>query len=64
MWIVQKINEAIFKPNLGKPGSRESISTSQNSIGVLDIFGFENFEINRSVYYKYVSDGWIEWPCV
>ncbi|XP_055300601.1 myosin-VIIa isoform X1 [Sitodiplosis mosellana] len=34
--IVRKINSAIFKPR----------STSRNAIGVLDIFGFENFDNN------------------
>lgn len=34
--IVRKINTAIFKPR----------STSRNAIGVLDIFGFENFDQN------------------
>ncbi|XP_014089339.2 myosin-VIIa [Bactrocera oleae] len=34
--IVRKINSAIFKPR----------STSRNAIGVLDIFGFENFDQN------------------
>jgi len=34
--IVRKINTAIFKPR----------GTSRNAIGVLDIFGFENFDQN------------------
>ena len=39
VWIVNKINSAIFKP--------KSISSHhRTSIGVLDIFGFENFAIN------------------
>lgn len=37
VWIVKKINSAIYKPPSG--GHR-------TSIGVLDIFGFENFNIN------------------
>lgn len=37
--IVNKINTAIYKPRC----------TSRCSIGVLDIFGFENFSVNRYV---------------
>jgi len=40
VWIVDKINAAIFKQSPG-PGHY------RKSIGVLDIFGFENFNINR-----------------
>ncbi|XP_053492631.1 unconventional myosin-VIIa isoform X2 [Ictalurus furcatus] len=40
MWIVEKINSAIYKRS-----SEESNDTS-HSIGLLDIFGFENFEQN------------------
>ncbi|CAL4075619.1 unnamed protein product, partial [Meganyctiphanes norvegica] len=36
IWIVSKVNSAIYKPH-----SRE-----RTSIGVLDIFGFENFKVN------------------
>ena len=39
IWIVEKINAAIYKP-------RDS-NSYRKSIGVLDIFGFENFENNR-----------------
>ena len=39
VWIVDKINKAIFKPV--RPGA------VRRSIGVLDIFGFENFDKNR-----------------
>lgn len=35
--IVDKINDAIYKP----------AAPRVNSIGVLDIFGFENFDTNR-----------------
>lgn len=38
VWIVSKINSAIFRP--------KSSSTQRTSIGVLDIFGFENFKVN------------------
>ena len=38
IWIVDKINAAIFKP--------KQTGTYRKSIGVLDIFGFENFENN------------------
>jgi myosin-7 len=38
--IVEKINGTIFKPK----------AKTKNSIGVLDIFGFENFDTNRFVY--------------
>ena len=38
--IVEKINQAIFKP---KPNPKHF----RSSIGVLDIFGFENFDKNR-----------------
>lgn len=40
VWIVDKINAAIFKP-------MEKNSHYRKSIGVLDIFGFENFDTNR-----------------
>ncbi|XP_046338016.2 myosin-VIIa-like isoform X1 [Haliotis rufescens] len=39
VWIVDKINAAIFKP-------MEKNSHYRKSIGVLDIFGFENFDTN------------------
>lgn len=39
VWIVNKINSAIYKP---KP----SANYYRTSIGVLDIFGFENFAVN------------------
>lgn len=42
VWIVEKINAAIYRPV-----SRTSKS-SRRSIGLLDIFGFENFTVNRS----------------
>lgn len=41
VWIVEKINNAIFKP------SSEKSSDTHYSIGLLDIFGFENFNQNR-----------------
>ena len=40
IWMVGKINQAIFK---AKPNPRHY----RKSIGVLDIFGFENFDKNR-----------------
>jgi myosin-7 len=39
IWIVDKINAAIYRPKM--PGAY------RKSIGVLDIFGFENFDNNR-----------------
>ncbi len=45
IWIVSKINLAIYKPQVTE-GGRVPI---RRSIGVLDIFGFENFAVNRSV---------------
>ena len=42
VYIVKKINAAIFKPEYT---SRSAIA-ERNSIGVLDIFGFENFDTN------------------
>ncbi|GAB6021168.1 hypothetical protein CHUAL_003798 [Chamberlinius hualienensis] len=39
VWIVAKINAAIYKPKKGSADGR-------SSIGVLDIFGFENFKHN------------------
>uniref|UniRef100_A0A8C5U0K9 Myosin VIIB n=1 Tax=Malurus cyaneus samueli TaxID=2593467 RepID=A0A8C5U0K9_9PASS len=40
LWIVNKINSAIFNPASQKPKDR------RQSIGLLDIFGFENFSNN------------------
>jgi myosin-7 len=39
IWIVEKINAAIYKP--------KEHGAYRKSIGVLDIFGFENFDSNR-----------------
>ena len=39
VWITSKINSAIYKP-------KSYTSSSRTSIGVLDIFGFENFNAN------------------
>ncbi|KAH3808644.1 hypothetical protein DPMN_137001, partial [Dreissena polymorpha] len=39
IWIVEKINTAIFKPKTDPKHYR-------SSIGVLDIFGFESFDVN------------------
>lgn len=40
-WIVENINNVIYKRLANNPKS------SYLSIGLLDIFGFENFEVNR-----------------
>ncbi|KAK7926039.1 hypothetical protein WMY93_008349 [Mugilogobius chulae] len=40
VWIVEKINAAIYRP----PSSEGSVL--RRSIGLLDIFGFENFTVN------------------
>ncbi|XP_055486219.1 unconventional myosin-VIIa-like, partial [Leucoraja erinacea] len=40
VWIVEKINAAIYKPPSREP------KTVRRSIGLLDIFGFENFHAN------------------
>ncbi|XP_061072703.1 myosin VIIAa isoform X1 [Conger conger] len=40
VWIVEKINAAIYKPPSKEP------KAVRRSIGLLDIFGFENFTIN------------------
>lgn len=40
VWIVDKINKAIYTPKISPDHYR-------TSIGVLDIFGFENFDHNR-----------------
>jgi myosin-7 len=37
VYIVNKINNAIYKPK----------GSARSAIGVLDIFGFENFHTNR-----------------
>lgn len=42
IWIVGKINGTIYKKLSSKPRS------SYLSVGLLDIFGFENFQTNRS----------------
>jgi myosin VIIa len=42
IWLIDKINIAIYKTNRDPRHFRKSI-------GVLDIFGFENFEKNRCV---------------
>ncbi|MGH0180352.1 UNVERIFIED_CONTAM: hypothetical protein FKN15_003741 [Acipenser sinensis] len=42
VWIVEKINAAIYKPPSSEP------KTVRRSIGLLDIFGFENFTVNRA----------------
>ncbi|KAM8814887.1 unconventional myosin-VIIa [Rhynchonycteris naso] len=40
VWIVDKINAAIYKP------PSQEVRNSRRSIGLLDIFGFENFAVN------------------
>ncbi|XP_058519625.1 unconventional myosin-VIIa isoform X2 [Ochotona princeps] len=40
VWIVEKINAAIHKP------ASQETKSSRRSIGLLDIFGFENFAVN------------------
>lgn len=45
MWIVGKINSVIYRNLLTSPKS------ALLSIGLLDIFGFENFYRNRSEYF-------------
>ncbi|XP_060032699.1 unconventional myosin-VIIa isoform X5 [Erinaceus europaeus] len=40
VWIVDKINAAIYKP------PSQEVKSSRRSIGLLDIFGFENFTVN------------------
>ncbi|KAM9659199.1 unconventional myosin-VIIa [Trichechus inunguis] len=40
VWIVDKINAAIYKP------PSQEVKSSRRSIGLLDIFGFENFSVN------------------
>lgn len=41
MWIVEKINAAIYRP------PSQELKSVRRSIGLLDIFGFENFTVNR-----------------
>ncbi|KAL7400691.1 hypothetical protein ABVT39_016104 [Epinephelus coioides] len=41
VWIVEKINAAIYKPT-----SSSNTKALRRSIGLLDIFGFENFTVN------------------
>lgn len=43
VWMFTKINSAIHKPQTDEP------SYTRKSIGLLDIFGFENFPQNRYV---------------
>ncbi|XP_074073046.1 unconventional myosin-VIIa isoform X2 [Macrotis lagotis] len=40
VWIVDKINAAIYRP------PTQGIKNTRRSIGLLDIFGFENFTVN------------------
>lgn len=40
IWVVDKINAAVHKPP-------EDENELRQSIGLLDIFGFENFDKNR-----------------
>ena len=40
IWLIDKINQAIYKTN-------RDPRRQKKSIGVLDIFGFENFDKNR-----------------
>lgn len=56
IWIVEKVNHVIYKKLAKSPKS------SFLSIGLLDIFGFENFLTNRSgdffvhpLWYKYTT---------
>lgn len=41
LWIVKKINDVIFTPPAQDP------QNVRRAIGLLDIFGFENFQNNR-----------------
>lgn len=41
LWIVKKINAAIFTPPAQDP------KNERRAVGLLDIFGFENFQNNR-----------------
>ena len=41
VWIVDKINGAIYK------GEKDTDASEIVAIGLLDIFGFENFAVNR-----------------
>lgn len=43
VWIVEKMNSAIYKP------PADDLQHIRLSIGLLDIFGFENFKNNRFV---------------
>ena len=45
-WIVDKINSTISKGKDGLKRKRNDLSYAGNSIGLLDIFGFEKFEHN------------------
>ncbi|XP_058401530.1 unconventional myosin-VIIa isoform X2 [Diceros bicornis minor] len=40
VWVVDKVNAAIYKP------PSQEVKSSRRSIGLLDIFGFENFAVN------------------
>ena len=55
VWIVQKINSVVFKP---PPEDSKSLS-----IGLLDIFGFENFTQNRYINTHLYLTGSSNW-CV
>jgi len=50
-WIVLHMNESLSPPSANATASRPGVATSANSsfeIGVLDIFGFENFPVKNS----------------
>ena len=45
-WLIDYINESI---------RQYALTDTKSSIGILDIFGFENFQVNKKTFKEYVN---------